>query len=195
MCAAFDRFICCRDLKAANVLLSSSDIEVAVAKVADFGCSKVMNTLRSTHTRRTGTLAFSSPETFTGKYSEASDVYASAMLAYEVVTRQAPWQELAEPEIIQRVTQRFDEESPSVKRMMKRGVSIEELREEWYEDYPLSDRRPDLRLAEDGCPDALQDLIKKCWADNPGDRPNFAECCDTLEAIGSHQVPMWPFTD
>jgi serine/threonine protein kinase len=196
VCAAFDRFICCRDLKAANVLLSSSDIEVAVAKVADFGCSKVMNTLRSTHTRRTGTLAFSSPETFTGKYSEASDVYASAMLAYEVVTRQAPWQELTEQEIIQFVTQRFDEEDPRVKRQQEKyGESIEDQKQEWMEDHPLSSRRPDLRLAEDGCPDALQDLIKKCWADNPGDRPNFAECCDTLEAMESHQVPMWPFTD
>ena len=97
VCAAFDRFICCRDLKAANVLLSSSDIEVAVAKVADFGCSKVMNTLRSTFTSRTRTLAFSSPETFFGKFSEASDVYACRILAYEVVT-------LAEQEIIQCVT-------------------------------------------------------------------------------------------
>ena len=98
-----------------------------MAKVADFGCSKVMNTLRSTHTRRTGTLAFSSPETFTGKYSEASDVYASAMLAYEVVTRQAPWQELTEQEIIQFVTQRFDEEDPRVKRQQEKyGESIED---------------------------------------------------------------------
>ena len=111
------------------------------------------------------------------------------MLAYEVITRQAPWQELAEPEIVERVTQRFDEEDPRVKRLQEKyGESVEDQKQEWIEDHPLSSRRPDLRLAEDGCPDALQDLIKKCWADNPGDRPTFAECCDALEAIGSHQV-------
>ena len=165
------------------MLLSDSDCMNAEAKVGDFGCAKMMNTLRSVLTTRAGTLAFSSPETFIGKYGEASDVYASAMLAYEVITRQAPWQELAEPEIIQCVTQRFDEESPSVKRMMKRGVSIEELREEWYEDYPLSSRRPDLTLVESGCPEALQHLITACWADDPNDRPSFAECCDELEAV------------
>ena len=178
------------------MLLSSSNIEDGEAKVADFGCSKVMSTLRSAHTGRTGTLAFNSPETFIGKYSEASDIYAFAMLVYEVITSEAPWQGLSEAEITACVMQRFDEEDPRVKRLQEKyGESIDDQKQEWMEDHPLSSRRPDLRLAEDGWPDALQDLIKKCWADNPGDRPNFAECCDTLEAMESHQVPMWPFTD
>ena len=81
------------------------------------------------------------------------------------------------------VSMTFDEESSSVQRNVKRGQSIEEQREEWYEDNPLTSRRPDLTLAEDGCPEALQRLITACWADDPNNRPSFAECCDELEAM------------
>lgn len=142
-----------------------------------------MSTLRSTITGRTGTLAFNSPETFNGKYSEASDIYAFGMFAYEAITRQVPFKGRSEAEITECVRQRFDEDSSSVQRNVKRGQSIEEQREEWIEDYPLSSRRPDLTLVEDGCPEALQRLITACWADDPNNRPSFAECCDELEAV------------
>jgi hypothetical protein len=46
---------------------------------------------------------------------------------------------------------------------------------EWLEDNPLQDRRPDLSLAEAGCPAALRALICRCWADDPEERPTFAE--------------------
>ena len=178
------------------MLLNDSDYENSVAKVSDFGCAKIMNTLRSVATGRTGTLAFNSPETFIGKYSEASDIYAFAMLVYEVITREAPWQGLSEAEITACVMQRFDEEDPRVKRLQEKyGESIDDQKQEWMEDHPLRSRRPGLTLAEDGCPEELLHLIGNCWADNPGDRPTFAECCDALEAIGSNQVPMLSFTD
>ena len=155
----------------------------AEAKVADFGCAKMMNTLRSVLTTRAGTLAFSSPETFNGKYSEASDVYAFGIMCFEVVTRQVPWQELAEPEIIKCVTQSFDEEAPVVKRLQGFGVSIEQQKQEWIQGHPLNNRRPDLTLAEDGCPDALQDLIQESWADDAEGRPTFVHCYDVLEGV------------
>ena len=179
----FEQFVCCRDLKAANVLLSSSNIEDGEAKVADFGCSKVMSTLRSTHTGRTGTHAFNSPETFVGEYSEASDIYAFAMLIYEVITREAPWQGVTEAEITAKVMQRFDEEDPNVKLLQGYGMSIEDQKKKWIENHPLRSRRPDLKWVEDGCLDALQDLITECWADNPGERPTFAKCCELLEDL------------
>jgi len=180
-----------RDLKAANVLLSSNNIGDAVAKIADFGCAKIVTTLRSTFTGRTGTLAFNSPETFIGKYSEASDAYAFGMFGYEVVARQTPFQGLSEAEIIEQVRIRFDEEDSAVKRLQEKyGESIEEQRQEWIQDHPLSNRRPDLSLTEQGCPDVLLHLIERCWADDAGDRPTFAECCNVLEAIGSHEVRL-----
>ena len=177
------------------MLLNDSDYENSVAKVGDFGCAKIMNTLRSVATGRTGTLAFNSPETFIGKYSEASDVHSFAVLCFEVITRQAPWRGLSEAEVFERARSAFNEEDPNVKLLQGYGMSIEDQKKKWIEDHPLRSRRPDLTLAEDGCPEELLHLIGNCWADNPGGRPTFAECCDALEAIGSNQVPMLPFTD
>ena len=172
------------------MLLNDSDYENSVAKVGDFGCAKIMNTLRSVATGRTGTLAFNSPETFIGKYSEASDVYSFAMLCFEVVTRQAPWRGLSEAEVFEHARSAFDKDDPVVKRLQGFGVSIEQQKQEWIQNHPLSERRPDLSSAEQDCPEALLHLIERCWADDTANRPTFAECCDTLEAIGSHQVPM-----
>jgi len=32
----------------------------------------------------------------------------------------------------------------------------------------------------DYCPDYLSELINKCWATNPGERPQFPEICQML---------------
>ena len=78
----------------------------------------------------------------------------------------------------------FDPQAKNVLRLIERGVStVDELRAEWLEDNPLSDRRPDLSLAEAGCPEALCALIKRCWADEPNERPEFSECLAALKAV------------
>ena len=73
-------------LKAANVLLSATDLGRAVAEVGDFGVAMAMETIKSTLSTRgsTGTLAWMPPEAFKGNFSEKSDIFSFAMLIYEV---------------------------------------------------------------------------------------------------------------
>ena len=92
--AMLPRPIVHRDLKAANVLLSSADLGQAVAKVADFGVAKTMDTLRTTCATAAvgaggtaGTLPWKAAETFKGKFTEASDVHAFGIMLFEVVSR------------------------------------------------------------------------------------------------------------
>jgi hypothetical protein len=85
-----------RDLKAANVLLSSPDLSQAVPKVCDFGVATIVQTSMATGmsagaSGSAGTLAFKAPETFRGRFSPASDVFGLAVLDWEMATRQSPW--------------------------------------------------------------------------------------------------------
>ena len=67
-----------RDLKAANILLSSTDLTSAVAKVTDFGVAMTLVTVRSASSAGgggAGTLQLKAPEILKGKYSQKSDVY------------------------------------------------------------------------------------------------------------------------
>jgi hypothetical protein len=73
-----------RDLKAANVLLSSRDLGQAVPKVCDFGVATMMQTMAtgmsSAASGTAGTAAWKAPETFRGRFSPASDVFGLAVL-------------------------------------------------------------------------------------------------------------------
>eukprot|EP01049_Picozoa_sp_SAG25_P023275 SAG25_NODE_9803_length_357_cov_1.003876_1_plen_118_part_11 len=102
-----------------------------------------------------GTLAWKAPETFSNSYSPASDIFGLAVVDFEIVTRQVPWAGLPQPAVISRVSERFDPTAKHVLRQVKRGMSVEELRQEWLEDNPLSERRPDLSASEGGCPALL----------------------------------------
>ena len=71
-----------------------------------------------------------------------------------------------------------------LKKLAKRGVSIEEQHEEWLEDHPLEERRPDIAgQAEAGCPQALIELAASCWADEPSARPMFRACAAALRDV------------
>ena len=101
-----------RDLKAANVLLGEADGGGSVAKVADFGLAKTMETFQSTVRGQTrtrnggaGTLAWKAPETFKGNYSRKSDVFGFAMIVYETVCRKPPFNGQAEPEILAKLNE------------------------------------------------------------------------------------------
>ena len=81
-----------RDLKAANVLLSATDLDKAVAKVGDFGMAMAMETIKSTQSAGggLGTLAWMPPEAFEGDFSEMSDMFSFAVLMYEVLSLVLP---------------------------------------------------------------------------------------------------------
>jgi serine/threonine-protein kinase len=79
-----------RDVKPANVLLTTSDVPV----LADFGLAKLMqgSSLKSMTGVTTGTPAYMSPEQVTGSHvGPAADRYALASIAYEMLTGVIPF--------------------------------------------------------------------------------------------------------
>jgi serine/threonine-protein kinase len=79
-----------RDVKPANVLLTTSDTPV----LADFGLAKLMqgSSLKSMTGVTTGTPAYMSPEQVTGNHvGPAADRYALASIAYEMLTGVIPF--------------------------------------------------------------------------------------------------------
>ena len=76
-----------------------------------------------------------------------------------------------------------------------KGLTIEEQREDWLEDNPLSERRPDLALAEEGCPEDLLALAARCWADDAHSRPTFAQCAQALAALASRKTGTFGDSD
>jgi len=87
------------DLKPANILLKSSrgDRRGFVAKVADFGLSKMLHPCQGTNTPCSpdaGTLAYVSPEVLQGQMCLASDVYSFGVILWQMSTGRPPFEEL-----------------------------------------------------------------------------------------------------
>ena len=93
----------------------------------------------------------------------ASDVFGLSMVIYQVVSRKVPFDGMAAREIDSLVRLRFDPTAKSVVKKLKKGKSLDELKEEWLDDNELEDRRPDVDEVEEGCPKRLPGLMKKCW--------------------------------
>lgn len=76
-----------RDLKPANILLSDGH-----AKIADFGVAKLMSAGTAATTTPVGTPSYMAPEQIAGRSVDArTDVFALAILTYEVLTGRAPF--------------------------------------------------------------------------------------------------------
>jgi len=89
---AHSRGIVHRDVKPANVLLSTEDTPI----LADFGLVKLMqsSSIASLTGVTTGTPAYMAPEQVSGKHvGPAADRYAFAVMAYEMLTGEFPFQE------------------------------------------------------------------------------------------------------
>jgi tRNA A-37 threonylcarbamoyl transferase component Bud32 len=89
---AHSRGIVHRDVKPANVLLGPDDAPI----LADFGLVKLMqsSSIASLTGVTTGTPAYMAPEQVSGKHvGPASDRYAFAVMAYEMLTGEFPFQE------------------------------------------------------------------------------------------------------
>ena len=177
-----------RDLKAANVLLSLAHLDQAIAKVCDFGVAKTLVTLKSTLSAGggTGTLAFMPPEAFKGRFSEKSDKFSFAVLTYEVVSLEMPHAGKSIAEITKLAMESFTVS----KALEKRGVTAAEQEQEWLEENPFKDRRPDLSLVSPGCPPSLLDWTMKSWSDNPDKRPTFKEGVEFLDNLLEGR-PYW----
>lgn len=86
---AHDQNIIHCDVKPENVLLGKDDIIL----LSDFGISTVLQTMTAQEAQQiAGTIAYMAPEQFDGKPQRASDQYALAVLAYEWLSGERPFQ-------------------------------------------------------------------------------------------------------
>jgi serine/threonine protein kinase len=89
--AAHDSGVWHRDLKPENIMLQRSGGE-DYAKLIDFGIAGIQNSqFTGEKTKVAGSLSYMAPEQFAGNPCAASDIYALAVVAYEMLTGKAPF--------------------------------------------------------------------------------------------------------
>ena len=136
-----------RDLKPENIL----EDEFLFPKIADFGLSKILHSNSdSVSTQSTtgvkGTPIYIPPEGWgSNECSKAGDVYAFAIIAYEIMTLEIPFKDYTYMMLCQKVA--INGERPTFK-------------------YPI--------------PEIYQELITRCWSQDPEKRPTFEEIKEDL---------------
>ncbi|KAI9022650.1 kinase-like domain-containing protein [Hyaloraphidium curvatum] len=151
------------DLKGDNVLVD----ENGVAKISDFGMSKIRATAALHSTQRSGgTAVFMAPEAFArprAKPGTATDVYAFGMTMWELLS--------------QGDLPLFDELMDEDLLIPGHGVDMEAFGERLRSDPRFRPERPR------GIPDATWALMQRCWAFDAAARPAFGEVADELKSI------------
>jgi len=92
--AAHEKGIIHRDLKPANIFLSTSRVVGLswMVKVLDFGIAKVLAEAKTARTAAVGTPLYMAPEQYeAGRVSPATDVWALALIAFELLTGKSYW--------------------------------------------------------------------------------------------------------
>lgn len=148
-----------RDLKAANILLDDNHR----ALVSDFGLATTDESPEEAGGG--GTLAYSPPEVLQAMarndnsdngWSAEGDVFSFGILAWELVTGSVPY----------------------------KGANARGL----FKDVVGEGKRPHGKAWDtplEGCDPFLADIIKRCWAQNPEDRPSFKELSEQFEKMAN----------
>jgi len=180
---SLDKPLVHRDLSSNNVLIDRR----GNAKITDFGLSKTMSAANDggasylTTTKGTGTAEYMAPEILRVggglpgspaadsavqvEYTEKVDVYSYGVLLWEILTRRVPWQH-AGLGTLQVITQ-----------LALRGAAatVETLRMDVADPHTSGN-------AEDMVPDGtLRELITRCWAEDPAERPSFEDIVPPLQ--------------
>eukprot|EP00921_Rhytidocystis_pertsovi_P004740 GHVQ01008224.1.p1 GENE.GHVQ01008224.1~~GHVQ01008224.1.p1 ORF type:complete len:989 (-),score=92.65 GHVQ01008224.1:1769-4735(-) len=150
-----------RDLKSLNILLSeplTRSADIPLAKVSDFGLSKICRDFRLEHmTGMAGTYHWMAPEVlYNQAYNEKVDVYSYGIVLFEIVTGTIPYQSKHSPPI-------------TIALQVAQGM------------------RPDLSCVPQDCPPKLSMLMQACWDQLAHRRPAFAQILEALRGIDQQQ--------
>ncbi|KAG2451851.1 hypothetical protein HYH02_003627 [Chlamydomonas schloesseri] len=144
-----------RDLKPGNVLVNLNGGKRPLAKLSDFGLSRIHRTIIETSHPEAGTPAYMAPELFdidNFSISPKVDVYSYAILVWSMLSGQEPWKELT---LVQ----------------MAYGVAV------------LHERPPLSAIPADRLSPKMIRLITSCWDPEPERRPAAAEVAKQLLLI------------
>ncbi|KAG2485601.1 hypothetical protein HYH03_015664 [Edaphochlamys debaryana] len=142
-----------RDLKPANVLINNPDSPFPEVKLADFGLSRIWDTVQSTKTPEAGTPPYLAPECFETRnwtLTPKVDIYSWGVCVWEMLTGERPWRDLNPVAIATQVA------------LMERQLPIP------WGDHP------------NRWPPRLQRLLKSTWERDPSRRPAAAELVKEL---------------
>lgn len=151
-----------RDIKPSNILVSKDQTLGELVKILDFGIAKLLQEDAGMTNCFMGTLAYSSPEQMEGKeLTNCSDLYSLGVMMFQMLTGQMP---------LQAETHTFGG---------------------WYQaHYYQKPRTFDAVDPSLGLPKALEDLVLRCLAKDPKDRPQSAnEILNALAALDRSYSP------
>jgi len=107
LAAAHEKGVWHRDLKPENIMISTLAGGEEHVKIIDFGIAGIKDSVfQASKTNVAGSLTYMAPEQFAGNPSAASDLYAFAIVAYEMLSGAIPFPEdslthLASPDMAQ----------------------------------------------------------------------------------------------
>ena len=192
----------CYTTRKANVLLSSTDVGVARARVTDFGLGPLHQLVAAHQTySHAATMEWAAPEVLSGGVvapSSATDCYSFGVLMYEVLSRKMPFHGLSptEREKIRREQDKYGRFEFNVELQTRFNVTEANQKEVWLQQRTdtLQQRRPDVSVhsIDPDRPEMLLALMQQCWADDPEERPALsllvtmlASCLEDEVGFGS----------
>ncbi|GIL57991.1 hypothetical protein Vafri_13189 [Volvox africanus] len=144
-----------RDLKPGNVLISNASSSRPIVKLADFGLSRLRNSVIITRNPEVGTAPYIAPEAFESDnftITDRADIYALGIMLWEMLAGRRPW---------------------AGQNMVVIAIVV-----------AMHKRRPPMGLLTDErCPPKLRSLINACWDPDPARRPAAAEVAKELTLV------------
>ena len=150
-----------RDLKPENIMLESPGAAEERVRLIDFGIARLDDAAAATNTTQfAGTTPYMAPEQLRGKACAASDVYAMAVLAYEMLAGQRPFSGAGPIEIYEQ-----QKAGARLKPLLDRGISEPAARLIAQQlAFRPQDRSASAPEAADAAADALLDSRNRFWS-------------------------------
>eukprot|EP00729_Bicosta_minor_P028841 gene28841-381_t len=129
-----------------------------------------------------GTLGYKAPETYTGRWTAAGDVFSFGMVIYFLISGKQPFQGESQTSVLGKMHQiafEVDEED------LEDGISAEKQHAKWKRKRlkTFEKRRPDTSFLRKDCPEALCKLMLECWSDDPAARSHFADIAHAVDGL------------